>query len=603
MALDDAPKKPPRNIVLCFDGTGDWFASGQTNVAKIFSALDRDTQVVFYDGGIGTLTDWRSIVAVQRVFLKMVDLASATSLREKVLNGYLFLVEHYQPGDRIFMFGFSRGAYTARLVASMLRNFGLLRKDAVHLAPYLWQTLTSAGDRGGQGKKPSKNWEAYQIAKERIREGFCLTQDESPVVDFLGLFDTVSSVGVVGRFQIHPNTDHNELVQRVCHAVAMDEERNAFPQQLMGVHQANKTEVWFPGVHRDVGGGLTKNDTIANAALGWMADEAVQSGLRLTEKFPLYDPNDHAPVVGNFPTFDPYVFFGLYPMQIFSKRFMEYRLFWPNFRHVRSLPENALVHEIAKAMPKDPKTGRWPDNWPRDPVWYPENQEPRRGDEFEVREIKPSLAALAGMVIGLPFIVLLWNSAMGSPFKDGWPIGSKPFVVVVLFLVIVLQGLGRPVYAHLPGLLRPRQTPAIVAGAMLVLGLVWFWFPPERWPIAWIFAALALPLWVWGQVYPLGRTQGGAAPALPMDRILASVLHRIAMYSVFLVVLALLLTFGNLMFLEIGRITGNVWVGACVLAFVSGILYALNEIGADRVAMKKSRTRFVADRGDRHGRT
>lgn len=128
--------------MLCFDGTGDWIGSGQTNVAKIFAALDRDTQLTFYDGGIGTLNDDRSWTSVVRDLRRLVDLGVATNLQQKVLNGYLFIVDHYQPGDRIFMFGFSRGAYTARLVASLLRDFGILRPDARHLAPYLWQTST-----------------------------------------------------------------------------------------------------------------------------------------------------------------------------------------------------------------------------------------------------------------------------------------------------------------------------------------------------------------------------------------------------------------------------------------------------------------------------
>src|SRR5688572_11226849 len=119
---DDQPELPVipptgRNVVLCFDGTGDWYGTGHTNVAKIYQSLEQtDQQICFYDGGIGTLSDAQALSATRRAFLRLLDLATATRLRDKTLEGYNFLVKHYRPGDRIYLFGFSRGAFTARIV-------------------------------------------------------------------------------------------------------------------------------------------------------------------------------------------------------------------------------------------------------------------------------------------------------------------------------------------------------------------------------------------------------------------------------------------------------------------------------------------------------
>src|SRR5688500_12217200 len=129
-----------KNIVLCFDGTGDWAASHFTNVMKIYQRLDKSTQAVFYAGGVGTLGSTIAMSRWRKLLLRVLDLATATSLRDRVLEGYAFLVQEYQEGDDIYLFGFSRGAFTARLVAALVHNFGILDKRNQHLAPYLWQT-------------------------------------------------------------------------------------------------------------------------------------------------------------------------------------------------------------------------------------------------------------------------------------------------------------------------------------------------------------------------------------------------------------------------------------------------------------------------------
>ena len=181
-----------KNIVLCFDGTGDWAGSDRTNVLQIFEALDLtdpDKQIAYYDGGVGTLVDSTKLTQASKLWSTALDLGLGTSLRDKVLGGYDFLVQNYEAGDEIYLFGFSRGAYTARVLAGVVKVFGLLKKDQANLAPYIWQTY--ARFRADQD---------YDVAAERIRKDFSRRtgggQFDQVQIKFVGLFDTVSSIGV-----------------------------------------------------------------------------------------------------------------------------------------------------------------------------------------------------------------------------------------------------------------------------------------------------------------------------------------------------------------------------------------------------------------------
>ncbi len=98
-----------KNIVLCFDGTGDWAGDDTTNVVKIYDRLDRQSQCTFYTGGVGTLGSPVALSPPRRAFLKLLDLATATSLRNKVLEAYKFLIRNYRDGDSIYLFGFRGG--------------------------------------------------------------------------------------------------------------------------------------------------------------------------------------------------------------------------------------------------------------------------------------------------------------------------------------------------------------------------------------------------------------------------------------------------------------------------------------------------------------
>jgi hypothetical protein len=525
--------RAPRNLVLCFDGTGDWVGFDQTNVAQIFSKLVRDeNQLTFYDGGVGTLTSPQALTATQRTALRLIDLGVATGLREKVLNGYNFLVENYQPGDRIFMFGFSRGAYTARLVAAMVHNFGIVRPESEVISQYLWQTLESIPP-GREADDTESPIGVFKRTANRLKRDF---SRRGVKIHFMGLFDTVSSVGVLRRFNVYPNTDKNLSVLRVCHAVSIDEQRNAFPETLFHPKQPGLTEVWFPGVHRDIGGGLKEKDRrIADEALTWISSEAAASGLLLTETF---TPDKTLALSPNYPKYDPYVFLGLYPMKMFVKRVSDFRFIWPNFRHTRTIPENAFIHDTAKALVQ---AGQYhPANLPKEPKWFATGDQVAADPRYLLRSPKFSGADFVGTCLGTTLLLLLWNQAAGMPLKTSWPVVSKAFaiprltgsdwhlsfspqgdltlwyVVEVLFLAFFAsQFVGQRYTAKLPKAVSPRSDLFLgIAGLVVIVWALLFPFEAESAVKPCLFSGLLIA----------ALSQAPGLPLLPAHRALPSVL-------------------------------------------------------------------------------
>src|ERR1700758_3517014 len=233
----------PRNIVLCLDGTSDQFSATNTNVVKLYAMLQRaDGQLAYYQPGIGTSVPAGIWGGIKRWVIKQIDLAIALFLSDHVCDAYRFLMRYYQDGDRIFIFGFSRGAYTARAVAGMLYKVGLLTQGNEELIPFAWRMFKHVKD-------------------EILAEGFKKTFSRPVPVEFLGLWDTVSSVGWAWDPPHLPSTQNNKIVGKVRHAVSLDEGRAYFVQNLWGKEPADVVQVWFPGVHGDVGGGYPENET------------------------------------------------------------------------------------------------------------------------------------------------------------------------------------------------------------------------------------------------------------------------------------------------------------------------------------------------------
>ena len=257
-----------RNLVLCFDGTNNQYAATNTNVVKMYALIDRtgNDQMSYYQPGIGTFAPPGVWGKTKRWIITRLDLAVAWLLVDHISDGYRFLMRYYQEGDQIFIFGFSRGAYTARALAAMLYKVGLLTQGNEELLPFAWNMF-----------KKEKNPTVYT--------GFRHMFSRKVKVHFLGLWDTVSSVGWAWNPEYLQFTANNPAVEVVRHAIALDERRAYFIQNLWGHDPQMPTDVqqvWFAGVHCDVGGGyLERESGLSKIALAWMVEKAEACGLRI----------------------------------------------------------------------------------------------------------------------------------------------------------------------------------------------------------------------------------------------------------------------------------------------------------------------------------
>ncbi|KAF7302364.1 Zn(2)-C6 fungal-type domain-containing protein [Mycena chlorophos] len=311
----DDPTRQHRTLVLCFDGTGDQFDDDNSNVVNLFAMLQKDDpsrQLVYYQAGIGTYTIPEIAHPWMAKVHRTVDMMLGSHLNAHVMGGYEFLMQNYRKGDKICLFGFSRGAYTARALAGMLHKVGLLPKNNHQQVAFAYRMYSREDEDG---------WRQSTAFKK----SFSIDVD----VEFLGVWDTVSSVGFIP--QRLPFTRSNTHVKYFRHAIALDEHRarflpNFWQRRVEGLasepfgvgrgempksrvshkkqdsesghfdpkkesHKSRKTlrelereysdsdrpthveEVWFAGAHCDVGGGAAKNGTrnyLARIPMRWM---------------------------------------------------------------------------------------------------------------------------------------------------------------------------------------------------------------------------------------------------------------------------------------------------------------------------------------------
>jgi uncharacterized protein (DUF2235 family) len=160
----------PKNVVVCCDGTANEFARDRTNVIKLFYTLihDPSRQVAFYHPGLGTMEAAGALTTFSRRLTKLAGLAIGYGLEADVRDAYVFLMNYFQEGDRLFLFGFSRGAYTARAVASLLHMYGLIRKGDEPLVPYAIRMLMAINRAQGRTKanQPSQVSALFKLADE-----------------------------------------------------------------------------------------------------------------------------------------------------------------------------------------------------------------------------------------------------------------------------------------------------------------------------------------------------------------------------------------------------------------------------------------------------
>ena len=273
-----------RNVVLCFDGTNNQFGSENTNVVRVAQTLDRDParQRLFYDPGVGTLPEPGAFTRTGKWLSKVLGLAFGRGLFLNVEEAYAYLMDFWEPGDRVFLFGFSRGAYTARVLAAVLHQMGLLPRGNYNLVPYvtrLFRALPSKDEGMGEYFKLSSDFR-YSFARI-VPE----SDDRRFRVHYLGLWDTVSSVGWVWDPPAYPYTARNPSVDVIRHAISIDERRWFFRQNRMSqAERQDLQERWFPGVHSDVGGGYPEDQGgLWRRGLAWVLDGAVEEGLSLDQ--------------------------------------------------------------------------------------------------------------------------------------------------------------------------------------------------------------------------------------------------------------------------------------------------------------------------------
>jgi hypothetical protein len=282
----------PRNIVLCLDGTGNEVkARGSTHVLRLYEMLDLSDpsrQVAFYDPGVGTFSAAGAWTPLSRRLTRLLGLAFGFGIKSNLEEAYTFLIDHYRPGDRVFVFGFSRGAFTARGLVGMSYRAGLMRPGSENLVSYLVRSYTKGNDWSGD------DWDVI----DRFASTFSHDHDgsRSLPIHFLGLWDSVKALGYLRWDPKWPYTRSLPNARTIRHAVSIDERRRPYEEYL--VHPTAKThldEVWFAGVHSDVGGGFlrerirrgdpsTWEPELGYISLKWMADGALESGLLLAPR-------------------------------------------------------------------------------------------------------------------------------------------------------------------------------------------------------------------------------------------------------------------------------------------------------------------------------
>jgi len=274
-----------KNIILFSDGTGNKGGTGSdTNVFRLYHAIkvvkskddvsnkQRREQVCFYDNGVGTATN-----SIFRAF----GGAFGAGFRENVRDLYEFTCRHFKEDDHIYGFGFSRGAATIRAYAGMVKLCGLveiIEDDEQGFQKQIDLAMREYVRSGG-------HWSLVGILSSIIRpKKNEMCRNTNVEIEFLGLWDTVSAIGIpqlpkfdsfINFFRRHKFYDYepSDIVKNMAHALSVDDERKTFEPLVWNENNfsetSNVSQVWFPGVHSNVGGGYPRAG-LANISLDWM---------------------------------------------------------------------------------------------------------------------------------------------------------------------------------------------------------------------------------------------------------------------------------------------------------------------------------------------
>lgn len=297
----------PKSIFLLADGTGNAAASPfKTNVWRLYQAIDQTqpNQIAFYTDGVGTEA-FKPLRALGGAF--------GIGLARNVKELYQFLCRNYVQGDRIYLFGFSRGAFTARILAGLIMRCGVVKATNEHLLTDYVEHAYSEYNFDAARRATATRWQIFGLLLRlpefwrRFRNWVLrrpgraaatgplrfprIPVQHYPPIDFIGVWDTVDAYGMpidamkmaIDKW-ICPMTlaDRNLAndIRRACHALSLDDERPTFRPVLWTdpvISPGRLTQVWFAGVHANVGGGYP-DDGLAYVALQWIMEEASQAG-------------------------------------------------------------------------------------------------------------------------------------------------------------------------------------------------------------------------------------------------------------------------------------------------------------------------------------
>jgi uncharacterized protein (DUF2235 family) len=322
---DTLPTPMKKRLALYLDGTWNQ-VSDNTNIWRfraLFSPMSADgcEQLAFYSTGLGT-----------KFGEKISGGLFGAGIDTAITSAYEWLMDHYTPGDEIFIFGFSRGAYTARSLAGFISKCGLLQGGAPLGVNQLFTRYRRAGQRTirdlmaaqeqGQGQKDFS-----------FEEGWMLKYAQAVPIKFIGVFDTVGELGVpfpwwnqlFGSAYQFLNTGLRQNDTFAFHALAIDEHRKAFAPTLWSNQGATnaahrpieRTEQrWFIGAHANAGGGYF-NDPLPQLPFRWLARKAEGLGLSFSGEFAVDPAAKTAPPTDSYTSF----MWGLYRLYTLNRRY------------------------------------------------------------------------------------------------------------------------------------------------------------------------------------------------------------------------------------------------------------------------------------------
>ncbi|KAG2096074.1 uncharacterized protein F5147DRAFT_584212 [Suillus discolor] len=274
---DKVDKGPGKNLVVCIDGTSNKYCAQNTNIIELYNEMMKnDNQLMYYNSGVGTYakghTHWMKQV------VSVFDLAFAFNISQTIMDAYRWLSDQYSDGDKIFLFGFSRGAYQVRALAGMIHEVGLILPGNTEQIPYAFELYSAINSGKDEDQKLAAGFKST-FSRQRV------------VTHFVGVWDTVLSVGI-RKENILPSTDTCGHICYFCQALALDERRVKFLPKYVygGISDRSKSksvqipedehhvkEVWFAGSHSDMY--VSSAPEGYHMPLLWMHEEAFEAGL------------------------------------------------------------------------------------------------------------------------------------------------------------------------------------------------------------------------------------------------------------------------------------------------------------------------------------